>query len=208
MTSTNKGNTILLTVIAIATFLVALVGATFAYFTATVKGNDQAKSIIIKTAQIGTVTFNTTNELKLENAYPGAMSNVAEFTVSVDESATSDVRYTLNWADIVNGFDPKTDLVYTLTGVSDKSENAGILVDNKTDIVAPSEAGAIGSGTLKPGETHTYSLKVLFKETGVDQNTNQGKSFVGKIQVSTSDDEEMYYTDKNQEGTTEKPSAY
>ena len=55
--SNRKGNTILLTVIAVATLLVAVVGATFAYFTASVSGNESAKSVIVNAATIGTITF-------------------------------------------------------------------------------------------------------------------------------------------------------
>jgi len=204
MTSTNKGNTILLTVIAIATFLVALVGATFAYFTATVKGNDQAKSIIIKTAQIGTVTFNTTNELKLENAYPGATSNTVTFTVAADANSSVNVNYTLKWAELVNDF-VGTDLVYTLTGESTNATDAS-LVTAQNEVVVPTAAGIIGSGVLRPGETHTYSLTVKFKETGLDQNANQGKTFNGKIEVTTGDTD-TYYNDANKSGTTTKPTA-
>lgn len=48
-----KNNTILLTVIAIATLLVVVTGATFAYFAAVVKGNDTASSISIKASETG-----------------------------------------------------------------------------------------------------------------------------------------------------------
>ena len=61
MNETKKGNTVLLTVIAVATLLVAVVGATFAYFTASVAGNDTASSVVVKTAQIGTITYTNGN---------------------------------------------------------------------------------------------------------------------------------------------------
>ena len=203
MNETKKGNTVLLTVIAVATLLVAVVGATFAYFTASVAGNDTASSVVVKTAQIGTITYTNGNEVKLENAYPGATSETKTFTVAADASATANVNYSLNWTNVTNGFVNKEDLVYTLTAVSDKSENPGIMISDKSDFTAPESDTLIGNGTLKPGETHSYSLIVTFKETGSDQNANQGKAFTGKIEVSTGD----YYNDANQSGTTTAPSA-
>ncbi len=53
---TNKSNTMLLTVIAIATLLVAVIGATFAYFTAQVGGAESASTVIVEGVQL-TITF-------------------------------------------------------------------------------------------------------------------------------------------------------
>lgn len=188
MTNLTKKNTILLTIISFATLIIAICGATFAYFTAKVRNDTTNKEIVIKSAQIGTVNFITTNEIRLENAYPGATSNKLEFSISSDDDdASSDVKYNLNWSDILNDFVNKNDLVYTLTAVSDKSENPGIMISDKSDFTAPESDTLIGNGTLKPGETHSYSLIVTFKETGGDQNVDQGKTFIGKIQASLVD---------------------
>ena len=60
-----------------------------------------------------------------------------------------------------------------------------------------------------PGETHSYHLTLKFLETYSDQNSNQGKTFTGKIQVTTGDDttNEYYYNSANPSGTTEEPSS-
>lgn len=52
----DKNNTLLLTVIAIATLLVAVIGATFAYFSNTLKGEDDS-TVTLKSALL-TITFN------------------------------------------------------------------------------------------------------------------------------------------------------
>ena len=155
MNETKKGNTVLLTVIAVATLLVAVVGATFAYFTASVAGNDTASSVVVKTAQIGTITYTNGNEVKLENAYPGATSETKTFTVAADASATANVNYSLNWTNVTNGFVNKEDLVYTLTGANSDASNTTTTLVTKTNEVAPSANTLIGSSVLKPGETHT-----------------------------------------------------
>lgn len=216
MDNNKKGNTILLTVIAIATLLVAIVGATFAYFTATVTGNDEAKSVIVSTAQLGSVTYTNGNELKIENGYPGAYSNEITFTVASTNN-TVPIAYSINWviAAANNTFVDKTDLVYSLTGTS---SNGGTVVsltspetlpDGKKYLQVPASSSAIGTGSLAAGgDTHTYTMQVHFKETADDQNDNQGKSFMGKIEVATSSDNGPYYTDSAKNGQDTIPEAY
>ena len=65
MKEKQKSNTVILTIILSATFLVVMIGATFAYFTAKVSGNDTASSVIVNTASLGTITYTNGTELKL-----------------------------------------------------------------------------------------------------------------------------------------------
>ena len=106
MDNSKKGNTMLLTVIAVATLLVAIVGATFAYFTATVQGNDTASSVIVNTAALGTVTYTNGNELNIPNALPGAQASV-KFTIAQSAIANVDVDYTISWVNVTNTFTNK-----------------------------------------------------------------------------------------------------
>ncbi len=54
-----KKNTMLLTVIAVATLLVAVVGATFAYFSITVEGGTSTTAATMQTQQLPTITMKT-----------------------------------------------------------------------------------------------------------------------------------------------------
>ena len=36
---------------------------------------------------------------------------------------------------------------------------------------------------LKPGETHTYKLTLLFKDTGLNQDVDRGKVFSSRLQI-------------------------
>lgn len=56
MEDKNRQNTLLLTVIAVATLLVAIVGATFAYFTASISGNDISTPMNVSAANL-TINF-------------------------------------------------------------------------------------------------------------------------------------------------------
>ena len=200
-----KGNSVLLTIVAVATLLVIVIGVSFAYFTASVSGNDTASSVIVKTAEIGTITYTNGQALVLENGYPGAYSNTITFTVS-SSAASGGVatQYILMWASVTNDFVDKSDLEYTIS-----SNDAGTITGTFT---APSTAGRIGtqSAILPAGATHTYTMQLHFKETGNNQNSNQGKNFSGVVQVATTDavDSDLYYTDHAPSGTTDLPSAY
>ena len=206
-----KGNTILLTVIAIATLLVAVVGATFAYFTATVTGNEGASSVIVNTANLGTVTFQDgSEEVKLENALPGA-SITRTFTISTDTKNSYGLTYGVQLVEISNGI-TNSELVYTLKGTK-QTDNGGTLIagteeeslqEDKT--ISNSGTMNLGSGVIKPTETHKYTLIIKFKETGLDQNSNQNKLFSAKINI-TNGPNETYYNDANKSGTTIKPTA-
>jgi len=74
-----NGNTVLLTVIGVATLLVALVGATFAYFSATITSTAK-ESIYITTATPVGLKYEGKN-LQLENIIPG-QSESNTFTVT------------------------------------------------------------------------------------------------------------------------------
>ena len=180
MENNNKRQTIFLSVVGIATLLVAIIGATFAWFSAQVTGNDTASSVIVQTATLG-INYTNGNEIKLLNAIPGA-NQQKTFTISADENANTNQSYKIKWDIVDFDFADKSDLVYTLTGTGNDAGGTLVNVASKTEV--PTSSAAIdGTGILAPTETHTYTLYVEFKETGSDQNSNQGKKFAGKIQV-------------------------
>ena len=67
-----KKNMVLLTVIAVATLLVAVVGATFAYFTASVTTtNDANKTTTITAKSLATASFDYGSNLTADAVFPG-----------------------------------------------------------------------------------------------------------------------------------------
>ena len=90
-----KKNMVLLTVIAGATFLVAMVGATFAFFTATVQDNrtssgDTGKtSITAGSVASTTIVGSVAGQFTATNVYPGHME-VAALSVKADNSQNSE----------------------------------------------------------------------------------------------------------------------
>lgn len=85
----NKKNTILLTVIAVATLLVAVVGATFAYFTAS-GAQGTTGNVTVSTGTAASSEFGTMNDI---NLYADA-STFAEGGKDVTGSSTGTVKWT------------------------------------------------------------------------------------------------------------------
>lgn len=200
----NRGQTIFLSVIGIATLLVAIIGATFAYFSITVTGNENASSIFITTAVLGEVTFTDGTEIKLDKIRPeddktlNPNEATKTFTVAYTgtEELTKPIIYQIKLEMFENTISPDAQtgwFVHSLTGTSNKAGTDGdVLVSlAQTDVPAkgtePTQLGANGQLNA-PGTTHTYSYNIHLLNVDTNQNAVQGKSFVGRLQVFTVDE--------------------
>lgn len=191
----NKGQTIFLSVIGIATLLVAIIGATFAYFTTSMGGTQG--TVKATTAKIGAASF-TAQSVSGTAVLPGWTSEAKTVTVELEPS-DYDVKYTctLNMTE-----NPLTDLTLTVAGTNAQTTVNGKLKTGATNTV-------IGSGTLaksatKQTATMTYTLS--FPETGADQGTQQGKTIAGTVTCAT-EGETVYYNAANPKGTTTAPTG-
>lgn len=113
-----KKNTVLLTVIAVATLLVAVVGATFAYFTATTTPAGNGGQADVTTTTVGNVDLTmaattVSNELKYPGGYLAVGASVT--ATDTDTAYDYDLTYTVNGT-ITNG--TATELTWTLYEVS------------------------------------------------------------------------------------------
>lgn len=203
----NNGNTILLTVIGVATLLVALVGATFAYFSATVTTTAKESMIIKTVAPIG-LTY-TGEDVSLPNAIPTAHAD-STFTVknTKEESDTRvlvDQLYDLVLVVEANEFTTalhsnnqaedatalQDQLRIAITGTSDGTTTIGQINNgtyfNLTDGTTTAAAGVkfpiVTGQRINAGETHTYDVDVDFAELNISQDANQGKTFRAHIDI-------------------------
>ena len=128
----NRKNTILLTVIAVATLLVAVVGATFAYFSAQ-GGGTKTNNLEVKTEAAASSSFSIDKNLailaNMDNFAQGTgetqadtMTGTVEFTAGTGEGAQTDFCYTaaLAWnsatpSDFVDTESAEADLTLTVT---------------------------------------------------------------------------------------------
>src|SRR5574344_257181 len=178
-----KKNVVFLTVSAIATLLTAVVGTTFAYFTATVTGNTTASTTSITSATLG-VTYSDGAEITATNILPGWS---ASKEISVKNDSTVAITYDILWTALTNNFvkggttgAQTDDFVYTLT----KTSANGAASVAETAVPSTTDTALISGQSIAAGETQTYTLTLTFKETNIAQNENQGKSFTAKLQTN------------------------
>ena len=207
-----NGNTVLLTVIGVSTLLVALVGATFAYFTATVTVESEQSVSVTTATPVGLIY--TGSKLELLNAIPGDSAGLDEdtpvtFTVKNPADSTTAQSYDLDLIIDENTFvisEGKNQLVLTIAGEgATNTPNVvngtidltdGLTTKGEAAVTDPDGAAATGNAAkgksfdivttqrIEKGETHTYDIAIEFKDTGDVQDTNQGASFAAHIAIS------------------------
>jgi len=194
----SKGNNILLTIIGIATLLVAVIGATFAYFTAVLSNNETGTSITINSGTLG-ITFVGGSSINIQNIYPrgNPAALVATdawatktFSVMGNTTAAANINYALALSVNSNGFSADA-LKYTLAvdpGSSTNGNKAPAI--SATSVPTTPGSYSIGSSCYFAGPTggnvtHTYILSIFFPDTGSNQNTDQGKTFEAHVEISS-----------------------
>lgn len=194
----NKGQTIFFSVIGIATLLVAIVGATFAWFSTTLTG-DPAKASV-STATISGVELSSTNITSEENVLPGWVSQQGEIEIGATSAITGDVEIaytcTVNADNILGGA-----LYYGISGDANTTMTW-------TKIDAASTPQEIVSGTLTAAnQSDVYKVQLRFAEAGSDQNSEQTKVVNATFDCDLVGGGNVYYNDANPSGTTDQPSA-
>lgn len=193
----NNGNTILLTVIGIATLLVALVGATFAYFTASIN-NANSQTVSVTTATPAGLNY-VGGQLQLPNALPGNSNNMT-FTVTNPSGNSVSQEYKLKVVvdtDLIpegasfvavdqSNAPAPNQLVVSVSAATTGSNTpfSGTLTHDYTDGTNTSDWAFTDAVTIAPGEVHTYTLTVTFNNLeDQNQNPNQGKEFYAHVNI-------------------------
>ena len=202
--SEGKNNTVMLTIIGIATLLIAVVGATFAYFSATLTGTDNEKEYTVKSATVGT-QFNGGTDITATGIYPKAeawgtktfsikttstkgVSTKYRITLVIDDNDTTADATISDGAGHIKRFQANA-LSYTLTAIEANAATEGTMpTATETQIADPSKDIVFGEATIYGNDaqevTQTYTLSMFFKDTGTDQNANQGAQFKAHISIS------------------------
>ena len=145
MKENNKGSMIILTVIGIATLLIAVIGATFAFFTVQIKGNVEESTVQVSSSTM-LVQFATQNKLEYTGAIPGRPEK------DYDKYPNNKLRFSLT-SDLGLGYPTKYDVYLVI----DKSEFLKSSTDpNATDelvYVASQVPERIVSDTAKTNKT-------------------------------------------------------
>ena len=188
----NGGNTILLTVIGIATLLVAIVGATFAFFTAQITDGDKGSSIIIQTATLA-ITYNDGNNLVASGITPGWSSTK---TVTITNTTNYPATYTFGWKAGLYNDVQSDELVYMMdcTVEAEAGHNDATLGTTPTGFAYKPVTYAttptvvkedlLTNQTINAHNVITCALTFQFKEMNSQQNYNQTKTFYGTLELT------------------------
>ena len=177
-----KGQTIFLTIVGIATLLVAVVGATFAWFSIGTSSDEDPSKMIMTTARLGKVVFKDGDEIIATNLLPGQTFKKTFVVSQTDVEATEKIKYVIKLNVKSNTLTPVADNQFVHSLTSTGNTNNGTLVSFENQVV-PEETIVLGTGELNGYETHTYEYTISFNESGLDQNAAQGKTFQGQLSV-------------------------
>ena len=166
---------------ALVLLLLLTTGLSYAYFSTSVKGNDNAKDMVV---EAGTLKLTYTDGPVINAQYikPG-WSTTKE--VSVKNNGTLDTNYNVIWQSLTNGI-TNDELVLSATC---QRLNASGTVEGTCESIsqAPISDMTIAKKiNIESGLTHKYTFTILFKETNSDQNYNQGKEFNGVLGIEES----------------------
>lgn len=199
-----KSSTILLTVIGIATLLVVVVGATFAYFAAQVSGNTAATSVTITAANDGSrVEEITGTDLTfVDNMYPDndkvwAYQDVTLTISSANADAQGQTKYTFTLTGN-NGFgkvmigeeekDLSENVVVQLVkaDVSEADGNALLTVKNGYEVktTLPTGDAIIAEATVNNNTNYTFKFRINLYYLNADYNQNTNENYTASFRVS------------------------
>jgi len=183
----SKTQSIFLSIIGIATLLVAIIGATFAWFSITVTGNENPSDIVITSGTLGQVSFVDGTNIEIQNLMPGVFTTKT-FTVSqTDPSATGKIAYNIVLNVKSNTLSPSANNQFVHSLKSSGNSNGGTLATLYATPV-PTQSVVIGSGVIEGYEAHTYEYTIGLNNVNEDQNAAQGKEFSGYLSVVLSDE--------------------
>ena len=158
--------------------LIMTTGLSYAYFSASVKGNENAKNVVVEAGTLSLV-YTDGPEIKAQNIKPG-WSTTKE--VSVKNTGTLDTNYNIIWQSLTNEI-TNNEMVISATC---QRLNASGTVEGTCESIsqaAISDMTIAKRVSIESGITHKYTFTILFKETNADQNTNQGKKFNGVLGI-------------------------
>ena len=163
---------------ALVLLLLLTTGLSYAYFSTAVKGNDNAKDVVV---EAGTLKLTYTDGPAINAQYikPGWTTTK---TVSVKNNGTLDAYYNVIWQSLTNGI-TNDELVISATC---QRLNANGTVEGTCESIsqAPISDMTIAKKiSIESGITHKYTFTITFKETNTDQNYNQGKKFNGVLGI-------------------------
>ncbi|MDO4341563.1 MAG: hypothetical protein Q4C44_02325 [bacterium] len=207
-----NNNKIAYLIMLLASLLIAVIGGTYAFFTAGISQGETEATLKVGAGQLK-IKFTNTNSIQItENVQPTPAKNectkqtgayycnqseyepvgVKTFTLTgtntTDASKNMKMLYNIKLIIPQNQFSSGA-LKYTLVGSKEANDNGKVVnIDTWQDIPTGSNTTGtvLGSGYFMPGENvvHTYTLNIYFPDNHISQDADKNKIFGGLIEVT------------------------
>ena len=164
--------------VGLAFLLLMTISLSYAYFSASVSGNDNAKDVVVNAGTLSLV-YTDGPEIKVENIRPG---KTITKEVTVKNTGTLDTNYNIVWQSLINEI---TNDELVLSATCQRLNTSGTVEGTCGSISqAPISDTTIAKKiSIESGITHKYTFTILFKEINAVQNYNQGKKFNGVLGI-------------------------
>ena len=173
-------NSLIVSIIGLA---LVLIGTTFAYFGARITGLESASTIRLTAGTMGIEYSEGDGAVIMNNIYPREEAWFTKtITLTAHNTTDKPMEYELGFR-ITNNTFLGGQLTFSLTG--EGSNGTRIADITSKALVGHDRFLKIGKGSFASanGDTHTYTINIYFKDTGKNQNINQGAVFNAKIEV-------------------------
>ena len=184
-----KNKSIPIIVLIICVLLIS-VGASYAFFTANLTGDETQTTITVKGGTMN-ITYSGGSAITVSNIYPKTAAWVTKtITVTGNSTTTINMPYTLKLNVTANTFSASA-LKWQLTSPNTGSNGTPIPAKaTNQDIASGTSNILLGSGTFTSptsgAKAHTYVLTIYFPDTDKNQNTDQGKNFEARVNITGS----------------------
>ncbi|MDE5630940.1 MAG: hypothetical protein K2G03_05445 [Bacilli bacterium] len=161
-----KGNIVLLTVISVATLLVAVAGATFAYFSATMPGSESPTTIEVTGGTVFVECSGSSTISGPQTVQPNASLGKRTLTVNGNVTGSTNLNYDAKLI-VKNNTYADGELVYTITSTN-TSNNGSTISSTSAPVAIPSGTSTINlgngkfAGPVPSGAVHTYTIEIKY----------------------------------------------
>ena len=218
MISVEQKNKMAYIILLLASLLIAVIGGTYAYFTAGMSTGETQATLKVGAGQLK-IKFANTNSVQIaENVQPtvaktectkktgayycdqsqytpvGTKTFTLTGTNTTDASKNMKMPYNIKLIIPQNQFSSGA-LKYTLIGSKEANDNGKVVnIDTWKDIPtgANTTGTVLGSGYFMPGENmiHTYTFNIYFPDNHISQDADKNRIFGAKIEITTDEIEE------------------
>ena len=191
----NRKQRIIISITGIVLVSLILIGLTYGYYLTKIKGNTNSKSISVTTANLLLEYADVNDELITDSAVEPGKSWTKTFVATNKGNKT--LTYGVALENVVNQFERKDDIVYTLDCKQYSKTGFSIDKTNKTvtgtisgtcngvskETTFPSIGTILVQNDIADDKAQVYTLVVTYKNVNENQNVDMNKTFSAKANI-------------------------